>query len=149
MKSKKKIIIISAVLVICAIIAAVLLPIRYIMMYRRATDLSTLDYWEISIEYSMLSDELKKVISEEEFYDRTDSGKYNMYRKLEGLELEATDKDIPSTGWWKSPPVDGVETDEGKFWIEYRIDFKAHLNRIEVINFVTYVHTYDDHSHIL
>lgn len=146
MKSKKKIIIISAVFVFCAIIAAIPL---YMRMYTRVRNLTTLDNWETNITYSMLSAKLKKIISEEEFNDRTDSGKYNIYRKLEGLELEATDKDTPSTGWWKSPPCDAVETVEGEFWVEYRIDFKIHLTRIEVINFVTHVHSYDDHTYIL
>ena len=138
MKIKKKIIIISAVFVIFAIIAAVPL---YINMDMRVRNLTALDNWETSINYSMLSAKLKKVISKEEFNDRTDEGKYNMYRKLEGLELEETDRDTPSTDWWKSPPCDAVKTDEGSFWVEYRIDFKVHLNRIEVINFVTYIHS--------
>lgn len=141
MKSKKKIIIISAFFVIFAIIAAIPL---YIKMDMRVRNLTSLDNWETNIKYSMLSAKLKKVISEEEFNDRTDEGKYNMYRKLEGLELETIDKDTPSTDWWKTPPCDAVETDVGKFWVEYRIDFKVHLNRIEVINFVTYIHSYEE-----
>ena len=144
MKSKKKIIIISVsvVFVICAIMAAILLYI--IKMDMRVRNLTDLDNWETSIKYSMLSDKLKEVISEEEFNDRTDEGKYNMYRKLEGLELETTDKDTPSTDWWKTPPCDSVETDAGKFLVEYRIDFKVHLNRIEVINFVTYIYSHEE-----
>ena len=99
--------------------------------------------WQKNLKYSMLSDKLKKVISEEEFYDRTDSGKYNMYRKLEELELEPKDKNDPSTDWWKTPPFDYVETDEGNFCIELKIDFKARLTHIEVINIVPYIYQDD------
>lgn len=146
MKTKNKIIIISAVFVLCAVIA--IIPL-YLHMYYKARSLTELVDWETSIEYSMLSKKLKNVISEEEFNDRTDAGKYNMYQKLEGLELEAVDNETPSTDWWKSPPLDSVVTEEGSFWVEYRIDFKVHPNRIEVINFVTYVHSDEDHSFIL
>lgn len=141
MKSKKKIIIISAAFILCAIIAMIPLHMH---MYYKARELTSLDNWETNIRYSMLSKKLKNVISEEEFNDRTDAGKYNMYRKLEGLVLEATDRDTPSTDWWKTPPCDAVTTDEGRFWVEYRIDFKVHFNRIEVINFVTYIHSYEE-----
>ncbi len=143
MKTKNKIIIISAVFILCAVIA--IIPL-YLHMYYKARSLTELVDWETSIEYSMLSKKLKNIISKEEFNDRTDAGKYNMYRKLEGLELEAVDNETPSTGWWKSPPLDSVVTKGGSFWVEYRIDFKVHLNRIEVINFVTYVHSDENHS---
>lgn len=136
MKTKKKVIIISIAFVLFAVITTIPL---YLHMYYRARDLSCLSNWETNIKYSMLSQKLKDVISKEEFNDRTDTGKYNMYRKLEGLELETVDNETPSTDWWKSPPCDAVETDEGKFWIEYRIDFKVHPTRIEVINFVTHI----------
>ncbi len=105
MKTKNKIIIISAVFILCAVIA--IIPL-YLHMYYKARSLTELVDWETSIEYSMLSKKLKNIISKEEFNDRTDAGKYNMYRKLEGLELEAVDNETPSTGWWKSPPLDSV-----------------------------------------
>lgn len=143
MKSKRKIIIISLVFVLCA---AIFLYLWGVHMAMKAGDLAMSMYnsgWQKNLKYSMLSDKLKKVISEEEFYDRSDSGKYNMYRKLEGLELEPTDKGDPSTDWWKSPPYDIVETDEGRFFIELRIDFKAHLTHVEVINIVPYIHKDD------
>lgn len=143
MKSKKKIIIISTVFVLLAVIA--MIP-QYFRMDYKARELSYLSDWKANIKYSMLSKKLKDVISEEEFNDRTDEGKYNMYRKLEGLELEDVDNETPSTGWWKSPPCDAVTTDEGRFWVEYRIDFKVHFTRIEVINFVTYIHSDEEDS---
>ncbi len=143
MKIKKKIIIISAVFVLCAAISLYLWGVH---MAIKADDLAMAMHageWQKNLKYSMLSDKLKKVISEEEFYDRTDSGKYNMYRKLEELELEPKDKNDPSTDWWKTPPFDYVETDEGNFCIELKIDFKARLTHIEVINIVPYIYQDD------
>lgn len=143
MKIKKKIIIISTAFFLCA---AVFLCLWGLYMSTKAFELTKDVYdgrWQTSLEYPMLSDKLKKVISEEEFNNLTDSGKYNIYRKLEGLELEANDKYDSSTDEWKTAPFDIIETDKGKFLVEYRIDFKVHLTRIEVINFVTYIYPYN------
>lgn len=143
MKSKKKIIIISTVFVLLAIIVMICLFYCGINMSIQADELSMDTNWKRDITYSMLSQKLKDVISEKEFNDRTDAGLYNMYRKLEGFELEAQSEGDPSTDWWKTTPYDIVETGEGKFFVDIRIDFKAHLTWIEVINFVTHIHPDD------
>ena len=73
MKSKKKIIIISAAFFICAIIALICLCLwGYISLSMKADELSMDTNWKQDITYSMLSEKLKNVISEEEFNDRTD-----------------------------------------------------------------------------
>lgn len=137
MVKHKKRIIISVI----ALLAAVYLCLYwYARMNFEARSLTELSNWQSCITYSMLSDRLKSVVSEEEFNDHSDAGRYNMYRKLESLEPVAVDKNDFSTGWWKSPPFDCVETDEGSFFIEYQIDFKVRLNRVEVVNFIPYFH---------
>ena len=91
--------------------------------------------------YEMLSDKLKEVISEDELNDTTEIGKYNLYRKLENLELEKPRHNDPSTSWWKTLPFERVKTDDGDFYIEFRIDYRTHLTHIEVINIITYIST--------
>lgn len=139
MKSKKKTLIAIAVVAVSLILIAVSLYIHMIRMWIKTDNLSHMDNWEYCITYEMFSDELKEFISEEEFNDRTPNGKYNMYSKLQDLELEAANENNPSTGWYKTPPCDSVTTDNGKYFIVYRIDFETHFNRIEVINFVTHI----------
>lgn len=130
--------IISGIVVsILILLTAVGLYARFVYMDIEAGELAQADSWRKVVTYEMLSDKLKEVISEEEFNDHTDSGKYNMYRKLENLELEKRRKNDPSTGWWKTPPCDFVKTDDGDFLVEFRIDYRTHLTHIEVINIVT------------
>ena len=143
MKSKKKIKTILTVSIPCAVLVIISLFLWSVHMNIRADELTKLDNWQRNVTYSMLSKRIKDVISKEEFNDRTDTGRYNMYRKLEGLEIVPKAEDDPSTDWWKTPPFDYVETDEGNFLIELRIDFKVHLTRIEVINFVPYIYSDD------
>ncbi len=131
---------------ISCITASILITLTAICLYARsvymdieANELAQVDNWRTVVTYEMLSDKLKEVISEEEFNDCTDSGKYNMYRKLENLELETPRHNDPSTSWWKTPPFERVKTDDSDFYIEFRIDYRTHLTHIEVINIITYI----------
>lgn len=139
MSLKKKIIscIVASVLIL---LTAGGLYARYVYMDIKCGEIAMQDNWREVVTYEMLSDKLKKVISEEEFNDCTDSGRYNMYRKLENLEIEKRRKHDPSTSWWKTPPFDSVKTDDGDFCIEFRIDYRTHLTHIEVINIKTYIY---------
>ena len=139
MKTKKKAVIIIAVTVSVSLVACICLYIYMASICMKADELSQLEDWTDCITYSMLSDELKSVISEEEFNDRSDEGKYIMYLKLEALELEKCRKNDLSTDWWKTPPCDLVTIDGTKYFVEYRIDFRVNFNQIEVINFVTHL----------
>ena len=140
MNTKKKL----AIIIVAAVsfVTLVCLHIHMVFMCMKADELSQLDDWTRSIPYSMLSGKLKTVISEEEFNDHSDEGKYTMYLKLEELELEKYSECDSSTDAWKTPPCDSLTINGVKYFIEYRIDFKVHFNRIEVINFVTYFSDY-------
>lgn len=112
---------------------------RFVYMDIKCVELAQTDNWRKFVTYEMLSDKLKEIISAEEFNDCTDSGKYNMYHKLENLELEKRRRNDPSTSWWKTPPCESIKTDNGDFFIEFRIDYRTHLTNIEVINIITYI----------
>lgn len=140
MKKHRKLKIALLIAVPSVIILLILAYVRWFYLSIEADEKARLDNWELSITYDMLSDKLKSVISEEEFNDRTDRGKYNMYRKLEGLELETRKKYDPSTCWYKTPPTDCIEVDGRIYIIEYRIDFTSDMfSGVKVINFATYI----------
>lgn len=140
MKKHRKLKITLLIAVPSVILLLILAYVRWFYVSIKADEKARLDNWEISITYDMLSDKLKSVISQEEFNDRTDSGKYNMYRKLEGIELETRKKTDPSTDWYKTPPCDCVEVNGKKYFIEYRIDFTSDFfSGVKVINFITYI----------
>lgn len=140
MKKHKKLKITLLIAVPSVILLLILAYVRWFLVSIEADEKARLDNWEISVTYDMLSDKLKSVVSEEEFNDRTDRGKYNMYRKLEGLELETRKKYDPSTCWYKTPPSDVVEVDGKIYIIGYQIDFTSNLlSGVKVINFITYI----------
>lgn len=97
--------------------------------------------WEQAISYSMLSPELQEIISEEEFTDSAPEVRFQMYKKLEGLILD--DRPLKhfdgSTNFWKSPYGETYEIDGTSYFVEFRIDIKCRLNRMEVRNFVCYI----------
>lgn len=75
MKCKKVVIVISA-----ALAALVLLAVGYFRLISnsvKATELTQVNNWWECITYEMLSDKLKNIISEEEFYDISDIGRLN------------------------------------------------------------------------
>lgn len=110
----------------------------------KAVELTQIASWENNITYDMLSDKLKNVISEEEFNDRTDSGKLSLYRKVEGLKVEERHRYDPSTDWWKTPQcMDCVEVDGEKYIVEIGFDVRSDLFGIEVINFYTQIYKYE------
>ena len=147
MKKHRKLKITLLIAVPSVILLLILAYVRWFYVSIEADEKARLDNWEISITYDMLSDKLKSIISEEEFNDRTDSGKYNMYRRLEGLELETRKKYDPSTCWYKTPPSDCVEVDGKKYLIEYQIDFTSDLfSGVKVINFTTYIDEIDSNQ---
>lgn len=132
------------VLIPLMIIICILAYYRYVSMDMIAVELTQIASWENNITYDMLSDKLKNVISEEEFYDRTGSGKLSLYRKLENLKVEERRKYDPSTDWWKTPQCfDCVEVDGEKYLVEIGFDVRSGFFGIKVINFYTQIYKYE------
>lgn len=97
--------------------------------------------WEGTLSYSMLSNDLKEIISEEEFTDKSPQGRLSMYRKLENLTLDnrpSTDFK-GSTSHFKSPYVEIIEVDNKKYYIDIKIDIDAGLLEPKVVNFKTII----------
>lgn len=138
MKRKTFVIVISAALAVL-----ILLAVGYFRLVSnsvKATELTQVNNWRECITYEMLSDKLKNIISEEELYDLSDSGRLNFYRKTEGLKVEERRKNDPSTGWWKTPQcVDNVETEEKHYSVEIGYDCRATVFGVKIINFYTYI----------
>lgn len=138
--SRKKKIISCIIALLVVLLTAFCLYVQFVYMDTKCVELTQATDWRKVITYEMLSDKLKEVISEDELNDITEIGKYNLYRKLENLEIEKRRKHDPSTSWWKTPPCcDSLKTDDGDFFIEFRIDYRTHLTHIEVINIITYI----------
>ena len=102
--------------------------------------------WEEYITYPMLSAELKEIVSEEEFSDRSPEGRLNMYKKLNGLVLDTrpNDKFDGRTSWFKSPYCDIIEVDGGSYRVEFGIDLIYTFGRIEVRNFTAGIVFYEE-----
>lgn len=97
--------------------------------------------WEGTLSYSMLSNDLKEIISEEEFTDKSPQGRLSMYRKLENLTLDnrpSTDFK-GSTSHFKSPYVEIIEVDNKKYYVDIKIDIDAGLLEPKVVNFKTII----------
>lgn len=93
--------------------------------------------WEGTLSYSMLSSDLKNIISEEEFTDKSPQGRLSMYRKLENLTLDnrpSTDFK-GSTSHFKSPYEEIIEIDNKKYYVDIQIDIDAGLLEPKVVNF--------------
>ena len=97
--------------------------------------------WEGTLSYSMLSNDLKEIISEEEFTDKSPQGRLSMYRKLENLTLDnrpSTDFK-GSTSHFKSPYMEIIEVDNKNYYIHIQIDLDAGLLEPKVVNFKTII----------
>lgn len=97
--------------------------------------------WEDKLTYSMLSNDLQEIISEEEFTDESPLGRLAIYRKLENLTLDdrSTNKFKGSTSFWKSPCIDIIEVDNKEFYVDIQIDLDAGLIEPKVVNFTTII----------
>ena len=95
--------------------------------------------WEDKITYSMLSDELKEIVSEEEFADDTPEARIAMYRKLEELVLDDSEHFYCSTSWWKTPCFEAYTIDGVTYYVEIEMDFNKLPGGIEVANFTCHI----------
>lgn len=97
--------------------------------------------WEGKLSYSMLSNDLQEIISEEEFSDKSPQGRLSMYRKLENLTLDnrpSTDFK-GSTSHFKSPYVEFIEVDNKHYYVDIQIDIDAGMFEPKVVNFKTII----------
>ena len=97
--------------------------------------------WEGTLSYSMLSSNLKEIISEEEFSDKSPQGRLSMYRKLENLTLDnrPTTDFKGSTSHFKSPYEEIIEIDNKHYYVDIQIDIDAGLLEPKVVNFKTII----------
>lgn len=95
--------------------------------------------WEGTLSYSMLSSNLKEIISEEEFSDKSPQGRLSMYRKLENLTLDnrPTTDFKGSTSHFKSPYEEIIKIDNKHYYVDIQIDIDAGLLEPKVVNFKT------------
>lgn len=104
------------------------------------------DGWEGNITYSMLSGELKEIVTEDEFNDSSPEGRIAMYRKLESLVLD----DRPagefdgSTDFWKSPCVDEIEIGDMDYYVNIEIDLDSYFFDSEVVNFTCHIYEFEE-----
>lgn len=139
----KKKIIICNILIFAALLisAAIALFINSTRSYELCSD-AIMHGWENSIEYSMLSRELKSIISEEEFLDNSPEGRLEMYQKLNGLVLDErpTKKFHGSTHGFKSPCMDMIEVNGQTYSVDITIEAMGRLTGIEILNFYCYLY---------
>ena len=102
--------------------------------------------WRDYVPYSMLSKELKGIISEEEFSADSDEARLEMYRKLENLVLDDRESRdfMGSSGNWKSPYFEMYEIDGTNYFITFQldIDYNYLKGKLEIINFICYINVY-------
>lgn len=100
--------------------------------------------WKDHITYSMLSDDIRSVVSEDEFNGDSEA-LLQMYRNLEEVRFSEKNHFPGSTDHWKSPPVPHIITDENgqEYCIFYDFDFDvdtlAIIPKVEVVNFTCHI----------
>ncbi|MDE7361323.1 MAG: hypothetical protein K2N38_05265 [Oscillospiraceae bacterium] len=143
MKSKvnKGVIIAASCFAALLIAAGITLYINSIKSYELCSD-AVMHGWENIVEYSMLSKELKSIISEEEFTNDTPEGRLEMYQKLNGLVLDErpTKKFHGSTHGFKSPCMDMIEVNGQTYSVDITIETMGRLTGIEILNFYCYLY---------
>ncbi|MDE7194066.1 MAG: hypothetical protein K2O14_08860 [Oscillospiraceae bacterium] len=102
--------------------------------------------WEGQVSYSMLSRQLRDIISEEEFNDasRDDTSpmaRLRMYQKLDNLvpDNRPKDKFDGSTSWYKAYYFETIEDEPLRYFIDFNIDVTCTLGKIKVHNFTCYI----------
>lgn len=142
MTKKAKKIIIIAIAAFIVFLAMIISSIVYVDIHiEELSSNVTLFGWEDYVKYPMLSDELKSVISEEEFNDNSDESRLSMYKKLENLVIDdrPTSRFKGSTAWWKFDCTDMVKIDNEEYLVHIRMDFDDKFFSPEVVNFITYI----------
>lgn len=139
MKSKNK----SIKVIGCIVLGIILVfSIIFVAVYQKckawdlALDINSAG-WEKYISYDMLSEDLQKVISEEEFSDTNPENRFRMYQKLENLIVDTRPlKEFDgSTSGYNTPYCEFYETDGKKYIVNFRIDIDSRFSKIKVRNF--------------
>lgn len=140
--SRKKIVICNILIFAALLIAAgITLFINSTRSYELCAD-CIMSGWENNLKYSMLSNELKSIISEEEFTDDTPEGRLEMYKKLNGLVLDdrPTKKFHGSTHGFKTPCLYTLDVNGQSYFVEIHVEAMGRLTGIEVRNFYCYLY---------
>lgn len=99
-----------------------------------------------TLPYEMLSDDLKALVSEEEYLDPSPEGRLSLYRKI-GNRVLAESKPFTSTDQWKTPNMDTFVIGDTEYTIHYEVDFDftvLGLFRPKAVNFrVIYIGEYE------
>ncbi len=140
---RKKIVIICNILIFAALLiaAGITLFINSTRAYELCQDCAAYG-WENNLKYSMLSKELKSIISEEEFADDTPEGRLELYQKLNGLVLDdrPTKKFHGSTHGCKTPCLYSLNVNGHTYYAEIHAEAMGRLTGIEVRNFYCYLY---------
>lgn len=140
--TRKKIVICGIPILAALLIAAgITLYINSIRAYELCRDCVS-GGWEKNLKYSMFSNDLKSVISEDEFADDTPEGRLSLYRKLSGLVLDErpTKKFHGSTHGCKSPCTDYLDVNGKTYAADITVEAMGGLTGIEVRNFYSYLY---------
>lgn len=146
MKSENKLIKVIG----CIVLGIVLVfSILFVIIYQKckawnlALDINSAG-WKKYISYDMLSEDLQKVISEEEFSDTNPENRFRMYQELENLIVDTrpTKEFDGSTSGYKTPYCEFYETDGKKYIVNFRIDIDGRFSKIEVRNFCCDIQEY-------
>lgn len=139
---QRKKFVIGGVLILAALLiaAGITLYINSIRAYKLCQYCAAYG-WEYNLKYSMLSKELKSIISEEEFTDDTPEGRLELYQKMNSLVLDErpTQKFHGSTHGFKTPSLCyKLDVNGSIYYAEIRVDAMGRLTGIEVRNFYSY-----------
>ena len=106
-------------------------------------------WWKDHITYEMLSDDIRSVVSEEEFNGDRET-LLQTYQKLEEVRFSEKEHFPGSTYHWKSDPVPHIITDESgqEYCIDYDFDFDVNtlaiIPKVEVVNFTCHIFEFKD-----
>lgn len=100
-----------------------------------------------ALPYEMLSDDLKTLVSEEEFLDSSPEGKLSLYRKI-GDRISAESKPFTSTDQCKTPYAnfEVFIIGDTEYIVQYEIDFDftvLGLFRPKAVNFRVHIEEYE------
>lgn len=145
-KQRKKVTLISIILVVIPLILIVLIRIYLVSSAKMTCSQIAQDIcsgqvtWRECVTYAMLSEDIQTVISQDEFESDSDDRALEMYRKLESTCFCNKENFPGSTTYWKSNPLPDILVIEGKkyevdFFMDFDVNCRVFIPRPEVVNF--------------